>query len=168
MDAKDGTRWAYEISDRANHSQQIVQMLEVMRDSKARMVGFNNIGFDYSILHMLYQMKQATAAQLYDKAMAIIQGDSWTHTIWPNERIVEQLDLYKIHHFDNKARATSLKVLEFNKEYRRLVVSHSAVYRAQEKRNIKAVNKKAESAEKTTLGDISDLADLKKKMESGK
>jgi len=114
MDAKDGTRWAYEISDRANHSQQIVQMLEVMRDSKARMVGFNNIGFDYPILHMLYQMKQATAAQLYDKAMAIIQGGSWTHTIWPNERIVEQLDLYKIHHFDNKARATSLKVLEFN------------------------------------------------------
>jgi len=27
---------------------------------------------------------------------------------------VEQIDLYKIHHFDNKARATSLKVLEFN------------------------------------------------------
>jgi small subunit ribosomal protein S1 len=49
------------------------------------------------------------------------------------------------------------------------VVSHSAVFRAQEKRNVKAVKKKqAESAEKTTLGDISDLADLKKKMESGK
>jgi small subunit ribosomal protein S1 len=67
-----------------------------------------------------------------------------------------------------KGETAEFKVLEFNKEYRRLVVSHSAVYRAQEKRNIKAVNKKAESAEKTTLGDISDLADLKKKMESGK
>ncbi len=67
-----------------------------------------------------------------------------------------------------KGETAEFKVLEFNKEYRRLVVSHSAVFRAQEKRNIKAVNKKAESAEKTTLGDISDLADLKKKMESGK
>lgn len=67
-----------------------------------------------------------------------------------------------------KGETAQFKVLEFNKEYRRLVVSHSAVFRAQEKRNIKAVNKKAESAEKTTLGDISDLADLKKKMESGK
>ena len=67
-----------------------------------------------------------------------------------------------------KGETAEFKVLEFNKEYRRLVVSHSAVFRAQEKRNIKAVNKKAEAAEKTTLGDISDLADLKKKMESGK
>jgi small subunit ribosomal protein S1 len=68
-----------------------------------------------------------------------------------------------------KGEEAEFKVLEFNKEYRRLVVSHSAIFRAQEKRNIKAVQKKqAESAEKTTLGDISDLADLKKKMESGK
>jgi small subunit ribosomal protein S1 len=67
-----------------------------------------------------------------------------------------------------KGETAEFKVLEFNKEYRRLVVSHSAVFRAQEKRNIKAVNKKAESAEKTTLGDISDLANLKKKMEGGK
>ena len=67
-----------------------------------------------------------------------------------------------------KGETAEFKVLEFNKEYRRLVVSHSAVFRAQEKRNIKAVNKQAESAEKTTLGDISDLANLKKKMESGK
>jgi len=31
---------------------------------------------------------------------------------------------------------------------------------------MKVVQKKADSAEKTTLGDISSLADLKKKMES--
>ena len=66
-----------------------------------------------------------------------------------------------------KGDTAQFKVLEFNKEYRRLVVSHSAVFRAQEQRNIKAVNKKADSAEKTTLGDIGGLADLKKKMESG-
>jgi hypothetical protein len=34
--------------------------------------------------------------------------------IWDNDRIVEQVDLFKIHHFDNMARSTSLKVLEFN------------------------------------------------------
>lgn len=67
-----------------------------------------------------------------------------------------------------KGDTAEFKVLEFNKEYRRLVVSHSAIFRAQEKRNIKAANKQAEQVEKTTLGDISGLADLKKKMESGK
>lgn len=59
------------------------------------------------------------------------------------------------------------KVLEFNKEYRRIVISHSAIFRAEEQKNIKAATKKSQDAEKTTLGDISGLADLKKKMESG-
>jgi len=66
-----------------------------------------------------------------------------------------------------KGDTVEFKVLEFNKEYRRLVVSHSAVHRAQEEKNIRVAKKKADSAEKTTLGDISGLADLKKKMESG-
>ena len=67
-----------------------------------------------------------------------------------------------------KGESLDFKVLEFNKEYRRLVISHSAVFKAQEQRNIKAANRKAEAVEKTTLGDISGLADLKRKMESGK
>ncbi len=67
-----------------------------------------------------------------------------------------------------KGDTVDFKVLEFNKEYRRLVVSHSAIFRAQEERNVKAAHKQSEQAEKTTLGDISGLADLKKKMESGK
>jgi small subunit ribosomal protein S1 len=65
-----------------------------------------------------------------------------------------------------KGDTVDFKVLEFNKEYRRLVVSHSAIFKAQEEKNIKVAQKKADAAEKTTLGDISDLADLKKKMES--
>jgi small subunit ribosomal protein S1 len=59
------------------------------------------------------------------------------------------------------------KVLEFSKEYRRVVVSHTAIFKEQEKRNMKAVAKKSAEAEKTTLGDIGGLADLKKKMEAG-
>ena len=64
-----------------------------------------------------------------------------------------------------KGDATDFKVLEFNKEYRRIVASHTAIFRAEEAKNIKAVAKKAESAEKSTFGDIAGLADLKKKME---
>ena len=64
-----------------------------------------------------------------------------------------------------KGDAADFKVLEFNKEYRRIVASHTAIFRAEEAKNIKAVAKKAESAEKSTFGDIAGLADLKKKME---
>jgi len=59
-------------------------------------------------------------------------------------------------------------VTEFSKEYRRVVVSHTSIFKEQERKNIKAQAKKSQDAEKTTLGDIGGLADLKKKMEAGK
>ena len=66
-----------------------------------------------------------------------------------------------------KGDTSEFKVLEFSKEYRRVVVSHTAIFKEQEKRNMKVAAKKSAEAEKTTLGDIGGLADLKKKMEAG-
>ena len=65
-----------------------------------------------------------------------------------------------------KGDTSEFKVLEFSKEYRRIVVSHTAIFKEQEKRNMKAAAKKSAEAEKTTLGDIGGLADLKKQMDA--
>ncbi|CAB4127101.1 hypothetical protein UFOVP254_7 [uncultured Caudovirales phage] len=112
-------KWSFEISNWRNDSREIVAFLQYLKDTNARMVGFNNLGFDYPVLHTLIRMGRSDAATLYQKAMAIINsqddGDSkWAHQVNPADRFVPQVDLFKIHHFDNKARATSLKVLEFN------------------------------------------------------
>jgi len=67
-----------------------------------------------------------------------------------------------------KGDVVNFKVLEFNKEYRRLVISHSAIFRAEEQKNFKAATKKSNEAEKTTLGDANEaLQALKDKMEKG-
>lgn len=100
-----------------------------------------------------------TVKEINDKG-AIITFEDGVEAFVPG-RHMEKEDKSKI----TKGETLEFKVLEFNKEYRRLVVSHSAVFRAQEMKNMKMAKKKAESAEKTTLGDISGLADLKKKME---
>jgi len=110
-------KWAFEISQWRNDSKEIIEFLTYLRDNNARMVGFNNLGFDYPVLHMLIKMGHATADILYQKAMSIIQSqdsDKFTHMVYQSDRFVEQVDLFEIHHFDNKARSTSLKVLEFN------------------------------------------------------
>lgn len=112
-------RWYFEISDWRNDSREILAFLQYLKETNARMVGFNNIGFDYPVLHTLIRMGVSSAHTLYEKAMAIIgsqdeDGSKWMHLVKPSDQFVEQLDLFKIHHFDNKARATSLKVLEFN------------------------------------------------------
>lgn len=110
-------QWCFEISDWCNDSQQIVEFLRYLKESNARMVGFNNLGFDYPVLHTLIRMGKSDAYTLYQKAQAIIDAqdsDKWAHMVNPSDRMVVQIDLFKIHHFDNKARSTSLKSLEFN------------------------------------------------------
>jgi len=110
-------RLAYEISPWRNDSGAIIDFLVHLGDTGARMIGFNNLGFDYPILHTLARMGKSDAKTLYLKAQSIIDSqddDKWVHQVYPKDRVVEQIDLFKIHHFDNRARSTSLKVLEFN------------------------------------------------------
>ena len=58
------------------------------------------------------------------------------------------------------------KVIEFNSDFKRIVMSHSATYKkeAVEKKITKPAAKK-DNIDKSTLGDIEALADLKKKMD---
>jgi len=109
--------WSFEISDWRNDSRAIIDWTYWLGSIGARMVGFNSIGFDYPILHTLVRMGNADAKTLYDKAQAIIESQDdnrWMHMVKPTDRLVDQIDLFLIHHFDNRARSTSLKVLEFN------------------------------------------------------
>jgi small subunit ribosomal protein S1 len=78
-------------------------------------------------------------------------------------RFLEKEDGSKL----GKGDTAEFIVLEFSKEYRRVVVSHTSIFKVQERKNIKAATAKSADAEKTTLGDIGGLADLKKKMEAG-
>ena len=111
-------RLYYEISPWRDDSRAIVEFVQTLAQQGARMVGFNNVGFDYPILHTLLRMGRADADTLYRKAQAIIgtqgEDDRWLHRVKPTDCVVPQVDLYLIHHFDNKARATGLKALEFN------------------------------------------------------
>ncbi len=79
-------------------------------------------------------------------------------------RLLEKEDGTKL----NKGDTADFKIIEFSKEYRRIVASHTAIFREEEKRNIKVAAKKASETEKTTLGDIGGLAELKKKMDAKK
>jgi small subunit ribosomal protein S1 len=68
----------------------------------------------------------------------------------------------------SKGEKAEFKVIEFSKDFKRIVMSHSAVFKGIEADNIKKNNlKNKESVEKSTLGDIDALADLKNKMDEG-
>ncbi len=67
-----------------------------------------------------------------------------------------------------KADSAEFVVIEFNKEFKRVVISHTALFKEEEAKEVKQAAKKAQSNnEKTTLGDLDALAELKAKLEKG-
>ncbi len=108
--------WRFEISQRVNQGVEFFQLLTAIKASDGRMVGFNNNGFDYPVIHeLITKGGHITAYELYLKCDEIINGnDRFGSMVWESDWYVPQIDLFKIHHFDNKARSTSLKMLEFN------------------------------------------------------
>jgi len=114
------TRYIFEVSDRVNQSPQFIRFLCRLRDEGARLFGYNNEGFDWPVCQYLMCDSRGyfEAIDAHRKANAIIGAGfgpaRWYHNIWPSDRMVTQGDLFKIHHFDNAARSTSLKKLEIN------------------------------------------------------
>lgn len=111
------TKWTFEISFRRNDATLLRMFLDALRAQGCRMVGFNNVGFDYPVLHYIYGYPCVTNDDIYAKAMSIINAPDnarFSHLIWERDRVVPQVDLFKLHHFDNPSKSTSLKVLEFN------------------------------------------------------
>jgi hypothetical protein len=108
--------WYFEISDRRNDSDGLAQLLQYIIAVKGRLVGFNNIHFDYPVLHVFmtnYGRRVISSRLLYRKAKNIIDSqDDFEHQVKRKDVLIIQVDLLKIHHFDNKGKRTSLKALE--------------------------------------------------------
>ena len=102
---------------------------------------------------------EGTVKDKNDKGATVVFADG-VEAFAPT-RFLEKEDGSKI----GKGETIQFQVTEFSKEYRRIVVSHTSIFREEEQRNVKAAAKKAQEAEKTTLGDIGGLAELKRKME---
>lgn len=66
-----------------------------------------------------------------------------------------------------KGDTAEFKVIELNKEFKRVVVSHTAIFREEEARIVKEVANASNTVEKSTLGDLDVLQELKDKMEKG-
>lgn len=82
-------------------------------------IGFNNENYDYPLQHHLMRHYdeyksiggQMLAQKLYVKSQDIINQEF--SAIADKNKYINQLDLFRIWHYDNKARRTSLKDLEF-------------------------------------------------------
>lgn len=107
---------------------------------------------------------KAAVSDIVDKGATVVFNEDITGFI--PSRHMEKEDGKKI----TKGEEVEFKIIEFNKDFKRVVASHTALFREQEERNVKAAKKKmAKSADEAapTLGDAnSALQALKDKMEA--
>lgn len=116
--------YLYEISPRTNDIQQLLHFIEWCKFYKHRMVGFNNLEYDYPMLHHLLSIPnirhmnwQQITNLMYQKneeLFSVLWENRFSKIIYSKNEIVPQVDLLKINHFDNRQKRTSLKMLEIN------------------------------------------------------
>lgn len=105
-----------------------------------------------------------TIAEIVDKGATVDFGDDVVAFI--PTRHLEKEDGKKL----KKGEEAEFKVIEFNKEFKRVVASHTAIFREEEEKAVKAAAETVAASnsnnQASTLGDNNDiLADLKAKME---
>ncbi len=107
---------------------------------------------------------EAKIADIVDKGATITFNEDIVAFI--PSRHLEKEDGSKL----NKGEEASFKIIEFNKDFKRVVASHTAMFKEQEAKNLKDTKKRLDSQadeSKTTLGDANaQLQALKDKMES--
>ncbi|UOK41856.1 MULTISPECIES: 30S ribosomal protein S1 [Flavobacterium] len=116
-------------------------------------------GFAVGTIH------NGTISEIVDKGATVEFGEDIVAFI--PTRHLEKEDGKKL----KKGETADFKVIEFNKEFKRVVASHTAIFREEEEKNVKASESNtaaSTNAQASTLGDNNDiLAELKAKMEKG-
>ncbi len=114
----------------------------------------------------LETVHKAEIAEIVDKGATIKLNEDITAFV--PSRHLEKEDGKKL----KKGEEAEFKIIEFNKDFKRVVASHTAIFREEEARIVKAATRKAQAAAaeaKPTLGDANDaLQALKDKMEKNK
>lgn len=114
----------WEISDFRDDRLYLFQWFEWLRQTQTPMIGFNNVFYDYRIIHFLMQNPNATAQDIYGENQRLFASqDRFGGQIWERDRFAPQIDLFKVNHFDNKAKTTSLKALQINMRSRTVLES---------------------------------------------
>lgn len=111
------TKAVWEISPFRDDRADLFKFFQYLNQTQSPMIGFNNLGFDYPVMHEFWKNPNLGYEQLYAKSMQIIDGDynrRFEHMIWADNRFTPQIDLFKLQHFDNVAKSTSLKALQIN------------------------------------------------------
>ena len=153
-----------------------VVVLEIDKENRRLSLGHKQLEENpwnvFETIFTVDSIHEGTVVEIFDKGAIVALPYGVEGFVTPKNLIKEDGQSAKV---DEKL---PFKVIEFNKSAKRIILSHSKVYEApkagaeaaaknaaaDEKKALKKINKS--SVEKTTFGDISELAALKEEMEA--
>ncbi len=148
-----------------------VIVLEVDIDNRRISLGHKQTELDpwdnYKATYVIGNDFEGTVSEVFGKGALIRLSD--TVEAFSPLRHIEKVDGSKL----TVGESTMFRVLEFSKENRRILVSHTSTFRDQEIKNKKqekadtdrAVKQIQKTQQKSTLGDLDELSNLKKDLE---
>src|SRR6056297_573512 len=148
-----------------------VVVLEIDKDNRRLSLGHKQLEENpWEVFESVFKegsIHEGTVINVFDKGAMVSLPYGIEGFVSPKHMVKEDGSTAKV---DEKLK---FKVIEFNKEAKKIVLSHRRVYeddkkdkeKAQTKKTRKNVSQVNKNVEKTTLGDISDLASLKNEME---
>lgn len=117
----------FEISEYRNDLFALVKHLKSLRGDSIYMVSYNGLGYDAQVLQFIIDNHQRWIDYDNKRIIAIIKKfsnkviDDQNYDLFPPFREEEleglNIDLLKVHHYDNENRRTSLKWLEFSMDF---------------------------------------------------
>jgi len=110
-DIDNGYGFDFEVSMYRDDRRDLVEFLKRVKV----MIGFNNLAYDYQVLHTFLQHLNKNSknlcSYLFKKSTNLISDPN--HFV-KKKIYFKQIDLFKINHYDNFSKSTSLKELQFN------------------------------------------------------
>lgn len=107
----------FEISWRRNMINELLTYLSHLKNIDAHMLGFNNVSFDWPIVQdLMINPNNYTPKRAFEMAQKIIQAQKIgmrAPSVALKDRLIHQVDVQKIWHFENENKRCRLKDLEF-------------------------------------------------------
>ena len=138
-DIKSDDREIFVIHESRNDIEELVHFLNRNKNFNEWHVSFNGLGFDSQITEYILRKQvdlcsmsaQDVAAYLYSKAQLIIstQNSGEFLEFSPKDLQIRQVDVFKLNHWDNPAKRSSLKWIQYTMDWHNIVdmpIHHSS------------------------------------------
>jgi len=114
----------FEISQRKNQTKELVSFIRKGSKSNWYFVGFNNVRFDAQIIQWILDQKRydITCEEIHNFTQEVIEKANLKQfPPYPEYKLqFKQIDLFLINHYNNLARSTSLKWLEYSMNWKKV------------------------------------------------